>query len=157
MSRKTWENLFSPEPTLDPAEEETVTELMRSFAHAAAIRRAARDLAQEELLEGAFVQELDEPARAPTRLAAQDPRVRGEPHTDARFQAGPFAVRLWVGVTGAVLVQQEAGPAGATIEIDGRWVPLQPGRPADLGTLAEVPSILALHDATGRTWSLRRG
>lgn len=152
MSRKTWESLFRPDAEPDP--EAPVTELMRSFAQAAATRRAARDLAQEELLDGVGALE-DEPIHAPVaRLAAQDPLPA--PRVLAAYAAGPHRLSMWVGPSGAVLVRHDQGPAGVTLEVDGRFVPLQPGRPADLGTLAELPDRLRLQDAAGRTWTLTR-
>lgn len=152
MSQKTWESLFQPDAEPDP--EVPMTELLRSFAQAAATRRAARDLSQDELLEGAWATEDDPVRAAPTRLAAQDPRP--EPRVAATYAAGPHRLSLWVGPSGAVLVRHDQGPAGVTVEIDGRFVPLQPGRPADLGTLAELPDRLPLQDVAGRTWTLVR-
>ncbi|MCB9778663.1 MAG: hypothetical protein H6742_08890 [Alphaproteobacteria bacterium] len=150
MSRDLYESLF--EEDADPAvgseeEEAVVSPTLRAFARAAARRRAAHDLATEELLDGRHVDEEEPPVEAPVRLAAQDAGERSV------YADGPFRVGLRRGPDGLLHVRQLDGPAGATLEVDGRFVPLSPGESAVLGG-GPRPDRLKLLDAAGRVWRL---
>lgn len=166
MSRSIYEALFEdpaadapwpepvPSPEHVPSPEPAPSPLLRAFARAAARRRAARELAEEEFLLGAWAEvESAEELDLPTRLAAQDEGTAR--HRD--YQAGSFVLRLWIDAAGEAWARQDQGPAGATLELSGRWIPLAPGQPASLGRDLLLPEQLRLHDATGRTWTLRPG
>jgi hypothetical protein len=99
--------------------------LLDLFAEAGRLARAAAELADEELLDGAFVDETQLEA-APARLAAAD---LGGPTV---WDNGVYLIR-WIPDGGGAFVQQ-AGPGGLTLVLQGPdgevFLPLEPGRPA---------------------------
>ncbi len=149
MSRKEYERLFEGGPPQE-GEEDAMVELLSLFARAAGLRRAARDLAEEELLEGAFVEEEPSQELAPVRLAAHD---AGEL---AMYAAGPFRLRLSRDDDGTAWLCQEEGPAGLTVELGERRLPLSPEREVEAGAMGSLPAAIRAWDAAGRRWRLVR-
>lgn len=139
--------LFEGGPPTE-GEEDTMAELLSLFARAAILRRAARDLAEEELLNGAFVEEEPSQELAPVRLAAHDAREQ------ALYAAGPYRVRLARDEDGTAWLCQEQGPAGLTVELGQRRLPLAPEREVEAGVLDGLPAAIRAWDATGRRWRL---
>lgn len=133
--------------------------LLGALAAEGRLRAAARALAEDELHDAVYVDEVADgaEAEAPLRLAAQDLE------DDVQiiiYADGPWSVRLSSGPAGARLTQV-AGPPGASLRLpraDGEaWLPLEPGEvvaaPADLGQ----PAGVELWDAEGGRWWLVRG
>lgn len=149
MSRKDYERLFMSRPP-EGGEEDPMIELVSLLARAASLRRAARELADEELLEGHHVE--DEPSvEAPAvRLAAHD---AGE---QATYRGGPFRVRVEREDDGVARITQLDGPAGLTVGLGERRVPLVLARAVEVGALAVLPEALRGWDAQGRRWRLVR-
>jgi len=156
MSRTLYDALAGPLGDADPwaRQDEAPHPMLRALAREGRLRRAARELADDELREGAWVDEEAPPVAKPVRLAAQDvaraPRV---------YAAGRWAVRAETGPDGARTLTQEAGPVGATVVLAGppdHYVPLVPGVPAAVPEGVALPDALALLDAAGRTVTLPR-
>jgi hypothetical protein len=121
--------------------------LLERLAEAGRLARAAAELADEELLDGAFVDETQLEA-APARLAAED---RAAP---TLWDNGVYLIR-WIADGGGAFVQQ-GGPGGLTLVLPGpegdAHLPLEPGRPAPWA--GPRPSPLRALDLRGRTVEL---
>jgi len=144
MSRALYESLFrTPRaPAADPSED-----LVRDLAEAGRLRRAAHDLATDEMLEGAWVEEqLDE---SEMRLAADD-----RSDVDRILTGGLYTVRIRWSPSGAYAAEQTAGPGGATLHVGEDWVPLDVGVAVDL-PLRAMPTELILVDRNGKRIKLQ--
>jgi hypothetical protein len=148
MSRRLYDDLGRTGRDDDTwKDEEDVPEpLLRALAKEGRVRRAATDLADEEFREGAWVETERPEAAAPLRLAADDRATRTR-----RYRGGAWVVRADRDEQGAWRLEQEAGPVGGTIVLDGpTYVPLVPGVPAPLPAGVAPPDALQLLDAAGR-------
>ena len=142
MSRMTYECLFDSSVTGDPAQE-----MVAAFAQAGALRRAAYEMATDEMLEGLWVEDiLDE---SEVRLAADD-----RSDLTRTLTGGPYAVEVHWMPADIYTAKQTAGPSGATLVIDGQWIPLEPGSSVDI-PLTAMPSELSLVDLKGKKHTLR--
>jgi hypothetical protein len=142
MSRTLYDALLDASPAATPEED-----LVRAFAQAGRLHRAAHDLATDEMLEGTHVQDLLDESEV--RLAADD---RSE--VERTLSAGPYTVQVQWSPAGTYTATQIAGPAGATLVIDEQFLPLEPGTAADL-PLQTMPESLSLMDLKGKTHILR--
>lgn len=118
-------------------------ELFGLLAREGRLRRAARELAEEEHAEGAHVDE-SEPVVERARLAAQD-RALGSSRT---YGDGRYRLRLRRVEDGRELEQLD-GPPGATVVLEGQHHPLQPGTVVRLG-VGELPAQVEILDLRGR-------
>jgi hypothetical protein len=142
MSRMTYESLFDSSVTGDATQD-----MVAAFAQAGALRKAAHDLATDEMLEGLWVQDiLDE---SEVRLAADD-----RSDLQRTLTGGAYAVEIQWMPADIYTAKQTAGPAGATLVIDGQWIPLEPGSSVDLPITA-MPTELSLVDLKGKKHTLR--
>jgi hypothetical protein len=142
MSRETYESLFQGPSGTQPGQD-----LVRALAQAGRLRRAAHDLATDEMLEGTWVEELMDESEM--RLAADDRSV-----TDRTLSGGGYSVRVQGAAGDVFTVEQTAGPAGATIRVDASWIPLDPGVAVEL-PVRSMPSELTLMDRSGKEIRLR--
>jgi hypothetical protein len=129
---------------------------LRALAQEGRVRRAARELAQDEFMEGTWVEAEAAESAPPQRLAAKD---SPETPTVTLYEAGPWRIRLTASPDGTRSILQEAGPAGGTIVLPGEpptYVPLLPHQAATIPSDAPTPMTLDLLDAVGRTTRLRR-
>lgn len=130
--------------------------LLRALAREGRVRRAARELAQDEFMEGAWVEvEIAEDV-SPHRLAAKD---GADTPAAILYEAGFWRVRLTTSGDGSRTLVQEAGPVGATIVLPGEpptYMPLSPHQAATIPSDAPTPPTLDLLDSVGRTIQLRR-
>jgi hypothetical protein len=122
--------------------------LLGALARAGQLRRAAQELAQDEYEAGIWVDERELEDDAPLRLAADD----GQRATS--FTDGTLEVRLAPGEDGALHATQLDGPAGVTLLIGERYLPLVPGAAAATDLRALPERLIAL-DARGRRRTLR--
>ena len=144
MSRELYEGLVDGEGELAGE-----TPLLSALARHARLRRAARELADAELDEGWYVDEDEAPEEA-TRLAADDGEIRA-----AVYAAGPWKLLVTPSPAGLLLLQQE-GPEGGTVEHAGAWAALAPGEGALLAGVDTLPERLVLLGPDGRRWTLTR-
>lgn len=123
-------------------------ELVAAFARIGRIRRAAMDLANDEMHEGLWaIEDASEPQAV--RYAADD---RDE--TTATYTGEDYVVTLrrdravWTAT-------QEQGTPGASLKIGSEWIVLQLGRATAL-PLDSLPDGLTLVDLSGREIPLSR-
>jgi len=141
MSREIYESLLEPGPGADPAEA-----LVRALAHAGQVRKAAHDLATDEMLEGMWVEEIIDESQI--RLAADD-----RSDVERTLSGGPYSVHVQWSPSGAYTVTQTAGPSGATLIIGEQWIPLELNVAADL-PVQSMPESLKLMDLQGTRHTL---
>lgn len=144
MSRELYEGLIEGDGEL-AAE----APMLSALARHARLRRAARELATEELDEGWYVDEEEAPEEA-TRLAADDGEARA-----GSYAGGPWKLLVTPSPAGLLVLQQE-GPPGGTIEHAGAWAALTPGEGALLAGIDALPEKLLLLGPDGRRWTLTR-
>ena len=143
MAREAYESLFGDGP-----DDLDASPFLRAMAREGRVRRSARDLAQEDFLEGTWATVTEEEGFADLdlRMAAEDgPTVRIYADDTWRIVAEPTA--------DGFTFTQHAGPGGATVELDGdppQWVPLVPGEAVAVRTTDPLPSVLVVLDARGR-------
>lgn len=142
MSRNLYDALLDANPAVPPEED-----LVRAFAQAGRLHRAAYDLATDEMLEGTHVQDL--PDESEIRLAADD---RSE--VERTLHASPYTLQVLWSPVGTYSATQIAGPAGATLVIGKQFLPLEPGIAVDL-PMQTMPESLSLMDLKGKTHILR--
>ena len=123
--------------------------LLEEFVLIAERFRAARELAEEEYLEGVWVDEVERPALE-RRLAAQDSAI---PRA-AFLVGGPYRLRFFRDQKGQMNVIQEDGPEGASLLVDEKWIPLQRGKRIAIVGIKVFPRWLTLVDINGRRWKL---
>lgn len=144
MSKNLYESLFVDGSGSDPE-----TDLVRAFARAARLHRAAHDLATDEMLEGTWVEEelsLDEDVR----MAADDRST-----TAAVYTGAGYAVEIAGEPDGQWTATQVSGPSGASLRFGDAWVVLTDGEPAAVPVSA-LPEEVVLVDLQGREITLRR-
>jgi len=119
-----------------------------ALAQMGRVHRAATDLANDEMMEGTWVYEEQEDIQQ-MRYAADD---REEQR--ASYTGGVYQVDIALGASGFEATQV-AGPAGASLKIDGQWVVLTPGETVSIPIDALLESVL-LVDLAGQEVELRR-
>lgn len=144
MARTAYDAIFSDGPDAIGA-----GPFLRALATEGRVRRSAREMAQEDLLEGtwATVTEDEAAAWSDVRMAAQDER-RSRTYTDASWR-----ITVELGPDGDTTFTLEAGSAGATVELDGeppRWIPLVLGEAVRASAVGPLPGTLTVLDARGR-------
>ena len=122
--------------------------LVAAFALEGRLHRAARELADAEMLEGTWVREETE-AEQVMRYAADD---RAELQAD--FASEEYTVRVSMNEGGWAAIQT-TGLSGASLKIEGDWFALTPGHPTTLPIQA-LPESLLLVDLNGRELRLQR-
>ena len=125
--------------------------LLAAIAREAQLHRSAQALADDEFVEGLWVDEDEIPVEQ-IRLAAED-------HTlaqSARYERGPHAVFLSRQETGHWIATHVKGPAGASLRFETEFVVLQPGQESPLPQVERLPEHLILVDENGREWRLER-
>jgi len=143
MARDAYESLFDNGPDLLDA-----GAFLRAMGREGRVRRSARDLAQEDFLDGTWATVTEDPQGlgVDVRMAADD-GPGTEVYADATWRI--VAEPTEQGFT----FTQHAGPAGATVELDGdppQWVPLVPGEAVPVRTPDPLPRVLVVLDARGR-------
>jgi len=119
-----------------------------AFAQMGRVHRAAADLANDEMHEGTWVYDEQEDIQQ-MRYAADD---REEQR--ASYAGGVYRVDIALGPDGFEATQV-AGPAGASLKIDGEWVVLTPGETVSISIDALRESVL-LVDLAGQEVKLTR-
>ena len=122
--------------------------LVAAFAQIGRLHRAARELANDEMLEGTWVFEEQE-AQEEMRYAADDRQEQR-----ASYTGGGYQVDVVLGDAGYEATQV-AGTAGASLKIDGEWVVLTPGETVVIPIDGLVES-LVLVDLAGQEIQLTR-
>ncbi len=122
--------------------------LVAALAQLGRIDRAARDLANDEMLEGTWVHEEEAPELA-ARYAADD---RSE--SSAVYSGADYSVTIASSESGWTATQT-GGKAGASLKIADQWVALNPGEAVAL-PITGLPDALTLIDLTGREVLLKR-
>ncbi len=141
MSRALYESLFDADHSADPD-----LALVAALAQAGKVRKAAYDLATDEMLEGLWVEEMVDESEI--RLAADD---RSE--TLRTLSGGGYSVEVVRGPDGSITATQTEGPGGASLKIDDQWIVVQPGVPVDV-PLQALPDALTLVDLKGKQHTL---
>jgi len=143
MSAELYNSLFDKQ-----ADHQGDQSWVAALAQMGRIHRAATDLANDEMLEGTWVHEEQEDIQQ-MRYAADD---REEQR--ASYTGGVYQVDIALGADGFEATQV-AGPAGASLKIDGQWVVLTPGETVSIPIDALRESVL-LVDLAGQEVELRR-
>ena len=125
--------------------------LLAALAREARLHRAAQELAEDEFMEGLWVDENELPMEQ-IRLAAEDDTLA----RSARYEAGPHAVFVYWDEDSEWLASHVSGPAGTSLRFGTVYVVLEPGKESVLPQVEALPSHLVLVDATGREWRLER-
>jgi hypothetical protein len=144
MSQALYESLFA-----DQSGPDAETDLVRSFACAARMVRAAHDLASDEMHEGTWTDSEDATIEQ-MRFAADD-----RPTTTATYAGSGYTVDLAQQADGRWTASQVAGTAGASLRFGADWVALVDDAPADV-PLTALPDALILVDIQGREITLER-
>ena len=143
MSKDLYQSLFQRD-----SNHEGTDELVAAFAQLGRLRKAAHDLASDEMHEGTWAIENDE-EEAAGRYAADD-RISAT----AIYSGGGYRVRVeCIGEEWTVL--QLDGTPGASLKLGESWIVLQPGQPISI-PIREWPTELTLIDLTGMEIALSR-
>lgn len=119
--------------------------LVVAIRRAARHRRAARELADEELHDGGWAT-VDDDEAAPIRLAAESSR--------AIYRGGGWQVALdWR--EDRLVAEQTGGPGGISLVAGDAIIPLRPGAAAET-TWTDLPDQIVILDARGRQVVLER-
>ncbi len=130
------------------APQEGTNALVAAFAQEARLRRAAKQLAEDEMMDGMWVEEERE-SQEEMRYAADDRnQVR------AVFSGGGYAVLVEQGDDGWTATQTSGSP-GASLKMGDAWVVLTPEQTVAIPTDA-LPERLVLVDLAGREIALTR-
>lgn len=122
--------------------------LVATFAREGRLRQAAFALANDEMMEGTWVEE-EQMADESMRYAADD-----RSSTSAVFKGGDYVVQIsrtdneWTAL-------QMSGAPGASLKLDGRWIVLTRDVPTIM-ELDELPATITLVDLAGREITLTR-
>ena len=136
MSKELYESLFNPDH-----HHEGTNDLVATFARMGRIRKAAYDLANDEMHEGTWATEIEDKVTA-ARFAAEDRSAAA-----AVYSGGGYRVRVeCIEETWTVL--QLGGPPGASLKLEESWIVLQPGQTTEL-PVQELPKSLTRIDWTG--------
>ena len=122
--------------------------LVAAFAAEGRLRRAAFELANDEMLDGMWVEE----ERAPDqemRYAADDRDA-----VQATYSGGGYSVLIQLSEDGWTATQT-VGSAGASLKVDGAWVVLTPDEAIAM-PVDELPNSLLLVDLSGQEITLSR-
>ena len=125
--------------------------LLAALAREAQLQRAAQALADDEFMEGLWVDEDEIPVEQ-IRLAAEDDTLV----QSARYERGPHAVFVSREETGRWIATHVKGPAGASLRFGEEFIVLQPGQESQLPQVERLPENLVLVDENGREWRLER-
>jgi hypothetical protein len=155
MSRAQYDALMGGSEEAWAEEGASPSPFLQALGREGRLRRAARQLADDELREGTWVVD-DNPseATAPLRLAAKD--------RDAvvRYTGGTWVLVVETNEAGARTVRQDAGPFGGTLVLGGAtpvYVPLVSEKAVPLVLEGALPDVVEVVDAAGRSVRLRRG
>jgi len=143
MSAELYNNLFDPN-----ASHQGTDALVAAFAIEGRLRRAALELANDEMLDGMWVEEERAPEQA-MRYAADD-----RDGVQASFSGEGFTVVLRLAEQGWTATQT-AGTAGASLKVDGAWVVLTPDQAVTM-PIDAMPDKLLLVDLSGQEVTLTR-
>ena len=122
--------------------------LVATFAREGRLRQAAFALANDEMMEGTWVEE-EQMADESMRYAADD-----RSSTSAVFKGGDYVVQIsrtdneWTAL-------HMSGAPGASLKLDGRWIVLTRDVPTIM-ELDELPATITLVDLAGREITLTR-
>ncbi len=144
MSQSLYESLFESGSGPDAA-----TDVVRAFAAAARIHRAAYALATDEMMEGVWVEEEAETIEQ-MRFAADDRST-----TEAVYMGQGYSVQIQWQPGGVWMATQTAGPAGASLRFGSDWVVLTIGKAAKV-PVSGFPDEILLVDLQGREITLQR-
>ena len=136
MSKELYESLFDPD-----RRHEGTDDLVAAFARLGRVRKAAYDLANDEMHEGTWATEVEAEVTA-ARFAAEDRSAAA-----AVYSGGGYRVRL-ERVKETWTVFQLGGPPGASLKLGESWIVLQPGQSTEI-PVQEWPKSLTLIDLTG--------
>jgi len=125
--------------------------LLAAIAKEAQLQRAAQALANDELMEGLWVDEDEIPVEQ-IRLAAEDDTLV----QSARYERGPHAIFVVRDETGHWIATHVKGPPGASLRFGAEFVVLEPGQDSELPGVERLPEHLVLVDENGREWRLER-
>jgi len=143
MSAELYNNLFDSN-----ADHQGADALVAAFAMEGRLRRAARELADAEMLGGMWVEEERAPEQA-MRYAADD-----RDDLQASFSAGGYTVLIQLGEAGWTATQT-AGTAGASLKVGASWVVLTPGQAVAM-PVEDLPDTVVLVDLSGQEFILTR-
>ena len=122
--------------------------LVAAFAREGRLRQAAFALANDEMMEGIWVEE-EQMAEESMRYAADD-----RSSSSAVFKGEDYVVQIsrsdneWTAL-------QMAGPPGASLKLGDRWIVLTRDVPTIMN-LEELPATITLVDMAGREITLTR-
>ena len=136
MSKELYESLFKRNSI-----HKGTDELVATFAQMGRLRKAAYNLANDEMLEGTWAIETEGDVAA-ARFAAED----GIASTAIYAGAGYRILLECMDDTWTVL--QLDGPPGASLKLGEYWIVLQPGQPTAI-PLPQWPDHLTLVDLSG--------
>ena len=122
--------------------------LVAALAQMGRLDRAARELANDEMMEGTWVHEEEAPEQA-ARYAADD-----RSDSTAVYAASGYSVAIAMLESGWTATQT-GGKPGASLKFGNDWVVLSPGEPVAL-PITELPEVLILVDLSGREIPLKR-
>ncbi len=145
--RELYENLVQ-DPESDIAQQNP---LLAAIAREARLHRAAQALADDEFMEGLWVDEDEIPVEQ-IRLAAEDDTLV----QSARYERGPHAVFVVSDEADHWVATHVKGPAGASLRFGADYVVLEPGQDSELPAVKSLPDHLILVDENGREWRLER-
>ena len=136
MSKELYESLFKRDSI-----HEGTDELVATFAQMGRLRKAAYNLANDEMHEGTWAIETENDVAA-ARFAAEDGIASSAIYVGAAYRI------LLECVDGTWTVLQLDGPPGASLKLGEYWIVLQPGEPTVI-PLHEWPDHLTLVDLSG--------
>ena len=122
--------------------------LVAALAQMGRLDRAARELANDEMLEGTWVHE-EEATEEAARYAADD-----RSDSNAVYSWAGYSITLALSESGWSATQT-GGKSGASLKFGNDWVVLSPGDAVAL-PIAELPQVLTLVDLSGREILLKR-
>ena len=143
MGAELYNSLFESDSSLSGTDS-----LVAAFAREGRLRQAAFALANDEMMEGIWVEE-EQMADESMRYAADD-----RSSTSAVFKGEDYVVQIsrtdneWSAL-------QMSGAPGASLKLDGRWIVLTRDVPTIM-ELDELPATITLVDLAGREITLTR-
>jgi hypothetical protein len=122
--------------------------LVAAFAQEGRLRQAAFALANDEMMEGIWVEE-EQMAEESMRYAADD-----RSSSSAVFKGEDYVVQISRSDNAWSALQMSGAP-GASLKLDGRWIVLTRDVPTIM-ELDELPATITLVDLAGREITLTR-